>query len=50
MRPKELKTAAELEAMILAELGNSRVKVLVAPDQASGWHVTTSVWCAMNVA
>ena len=50
MEPKELKTAAELEAMILAELNNPRVKVLVAPDPASGWHATTSAWGVMNVA
>ena len=50
MKPKELKTAAELEAMILAELNNPRMKVSVAPDPVSGWHATTSAWGVMNVA
>ncbi len=49
MEPKELKTAGELEAMIVAELKNPRVKVSVSPDPASGWHATASSWGAMNI-
>jgi hypothetical protein len=49
MEPKELKTAGELEAMIVAELKNARLKVSVSPDPASGWHATASSWGAMNI-
>ena len=49
MEPKERKTAGELEAMIVAELKNPRVKVSVAPDPAFGWHATASSWGGMNI-
>jgi hypothetical protein len=50
MEPKALKTAGELEAMIVAELKNPRVKVSVAPDPASGWHAAVSSWGGVNIA
>ena len=50
MKAKEQKTAAELEAMIVAELNEPSVKVSVSPDPASGWHATTAAWDDLNVA
>jgi hypothetical protein len=41
---KEHKTARELEAMILQEAKDWRLRVSVQPDQAAGWHATAGTW------
>ncbi len=49
MMAKEQKTAAELEAMIIAELNDPSVKVSISPDSAEGWIATTAAWGELNL-
>jgi hypothetical protein len=45
---KERKTASELEAIILAELNDTTVRINVIPDPM-GWHATAMILEPLNV-